>query len=202
MRAVIGATVGALLVIVSGASLAPVSAQKADAGAEAARIQKARDVVQTLSDRFRVELTGALKGSGGAMGAIGVCQTTAPELIATAADESSFEISRVALRIRNPDNAPDAWEEGVMKTFQKQAKDGADVAKLEFSEIVVTPEGDKLFRYMKAIPTAEMCLACHGTDIKTDVKAEIQRTYPDDKATGFKLGELRGAFSVLQVIEE
>ncbi len=65
-----------------------------------------------------------------------------------------------------------------------------------------SPEGDRLFRYMRAIPVGEMCLTCHGTDVRTDVKAEIARLYPEDKALGFKLGELRGAFSLVQLINE
>ena len=47
-----------------------------------------------------------------------------------------------------------------------------------------------------------MCLTCHGTDIKADVRAELTRYYPADKATGFRLGELRGAFSLVKLIGE
>ncbi len=50
---------------------------------------------------------------------------------------------------------------------------------------------------MKAIPmAAEPCAACHGTDVKPDVKSEIDKLYPQDQATGFKPGELRGAFTI------
>ena len=49
---------------------------------------------------------------------------------------------------------------------------------------------------MKAIPTGEVCLKCHGSNVAPDVKAAIGELYPEDQATGFKAGELRGAFSV------
>ena len=53
------------------------------------------------------------------------------------------------------------------------------------------------FRCTKAIPTAaEPCLMCHGSGLDPALKAEIDRLYPDDQATGFKAGELRGAFTV------
>ncbi len=53
------------------------------------------------------------------------------------------------------------------------------------------------FRCTKAIPTAaEPCLMCHGSGLDPALKAEIERLYPDDQATGFKAGELRGAFTV------
>ena len=93
------------------------------------------------------------------------------------------------------------WELAVLRKFQEQAVAGGDPARLEHYEIVTTPEGDKLFRYMKGIPTGDICLACHGTDLKADVKAEIVRYYPDDKAVGYQLGELRGAFSLVKLIE-
>ncbi|MFN7177274.1 MAG: DUF3365 domain-containing protein, partial [Thermaurantiacus sp.] len=53
-------------------------------------------------------------------------------------------------------------------------------------------------RYMRAIPTAPQCLACHGPEeaIAPAVRAAIAERYPDDRATGFRAGELRGAFSI------
>jgi len=54
------------------------------------------------------------------------------------------------------------------------------------------------FRCTKAIPTAaEPCLTCHGSGLDPALKPEIERLlYPDDQATSFKAGELRGAFTV------
>lgn len=49
---------------------------------------------------------------------------------------------------------------------------------------------------MKAIGTEEVCLTCHGAAIAPAVLEKIQALYPDDKATGFGLGDIRGAFSV------
>ncbi len=165
------------------------------------RVAKARDVTQLFTDRLRAGLTAALR-SGPAANAIGVCQTLAPDLTTQIAEDAGIELARVALRLRNPENAPDEWEEKVLQTFQAQALNGADVAKLEHYEIITTAEGDKMFRYMRGIPVGEKCLACHGTDVKQDVKAEIARLYPEDKAIGYKLGEMRGAFSLVQLISE
>ena len=54
------------------------------------------------------------------------------------------------------------------------------------------------FRFMKAIPTGAVCLKCHGTDLSPAVTAKLTELYPDDKATGFKEGDLRGAFVVVK----
>jgi hypothetical protein len=58
-----------------------------------------------------------------------------------------------------------------------------------------------LFRYMRPIIMRETCLACHGPSVAQDVKAEIAKYYTDDKAVGFNLGELRGAFSLVQQLD-
>ncbi len=165
------------------------------------RVDKARNAVLQLSDRLKRDLLTELK-AGGAANAIGACESISPDAATSIADESGFEVSRVSAKPRNPENTPDQWEEKVLRAFQAQLGKGTDFAKLEHYEEVVSQEGDKLFRYMKAIPVEPMCLACHGTDIKADVKAEITRNYPNDKAVGYKLGELRGAFSLVQLIGE
>ena len=189
------------LALAAGAIAAlPAVAQKSTVDA-AKRQQKARETALTLAERLRSQLAAAIK-SGGMVSALGLCQTISPDLVTSANDEFGFETGRTALRLRNPENAPDEWELKVLQQFQSQIAAGTDPAKLEFAETVTTAEGDKLFRYIKPIMTADMCLGCHGTDVKPDVKAEIARYYPEDKAMGFKLGELRGAFSLVQLVEE
>jgi hypothetical protein len=51
---------------------------------------------------------------------------------------------------------------------------------------------------MRAIRLQEFCLACHGPadSIAPAVKQVITARYPNDQATGYAIGELRGAISV------
>jgi hypothetical protein len=112
-----------------------------------------------------------------------------------------LKVGRTALKVRNPANAPDAFETRVLEDFVAKIAAGGDPAKLEHAE-TVTENGQKLFRYMKAIPTAAVpCLTCHGSDLAPDLKAEIDKLYPSDQATGFKAGDLRGAFTVTEELE-
>jgi cytochrome c551/c552 len=63
----------------------------------------------------------------------------------------------------------------------------------------VVEEGDRRYlHYMKAIPTQEVCLACHGSNVKEPVREAIAKQYPADAATGFEKGELRGAFTFVK----
>jgi len=53
--------------------------------------------------------------------------------------------------------------------------------------------------YMRAIRiNMPLCLQCHGMeeDLAPDVVEQLTKLYPDDTATGFSQGDLRGAFVV------
>ena len=47
-----------------------------------------------------------------------------------------------------------------------------------------------------AIETKPVCIACHGSDISLTVREVIDTHYPNDQATGFDIGSLRGAFTL------
>lgn len=159
------------------------------------RVSQARAAVKELGETLKGELMAAI-AAGGPQAAIGVCQTIAPALAEKASAARGLEVGRTALRLRNPANAPDAWERAVLEDFAAQIKAGADPAKLEHAETVTEASGASTFRYMKAIPMGAVpCLTCHGAP-EPALKAEIMRLYPQDQAIGFRPGELRGAFTV------
>jgi Protein of unknown function (DUF3365) len=164
------------------------------------RLAGAREATKTYSQKLKTELAAALK-AGGTKSAIEACQVSAPELNATVSEESGFEIGRTALRVRNPENVPDTWEIAMLERFSKQLASGADHKILEAYDVSVTKEGQKLFRYMRPIIMVESCLACHGGAVAQDVRSEIARIYPEDKAVGFNIGDLRGAFTLVQEVE-
>ena len=74
---------------------------------------------------------------------------------------------------------------------------------LETSEFVEDADG-RWYRYMKAIPAQPMCLQCHGQeeDIPADVKAVLAWEYPEDQATGYREGDIRGAISIRHKLQE
>jgi hypothetical protein len=55
-----------------------------------------------------------------------------------------------------------------------------------------------MFRYAKAIPMGQPCMACHGpvSGLSDAVKAQLATEYPFDRAVDFQLGQIRGAVSV------
>ena len=130
------------------------------------------------------------------MAAVEVCNLEAPEIASVVAEQQDMSVGRTSLRVRNPDNQPDAREQAVLATFQDQLAAGADPASLEHGEEVAV-YGEPVYRYMKAIPTGEVCLICHGQNIPEAVAQRLDALYPDDTARNFELGELRGAFSII-----
>ena len=130
-------------------------------------------------------------------GAIAACNDKAPKMAAAASQNTGWAIRRVSLKNRNPKAVPDAWEQAALEDFDRRRAAGENGAMLEKAEIVA--EGDKRTRrYMKALPTQGLCLNCHGTEDKIDakVKARLTELYPNDKATGYSEGQIRGALTV------
>jgi hypothetical protein len=163
-------------------------------------VAKARGAIKGLGEALKEKLGAAMK-EGGPAKAIDVCNTAAMPITDDQGKAAGVKIGRTALKVRNEKNAPDAFEKRVLEKFIEQLKAGADVAKLDYAE-TVTENGVKTFRYMKPIPMLEKpCATCHGATIAPELKAEIDKRYPKDAATGFAPGELRGAFTVSETLK-
>jgi hypothetical protein len=174
-------------------------ARAEDATSKDALAAEARGLVAKFADKLKGELGTAMKADG-PVKAIEVCNTAAPA-IAAAVSTDGWTVKRTSLKLRNAKAAPDAWEKQTLDSFEAEKAKGADPAKLERAEIVEAG-GIKTFRYMKAIPTAaEPCLTCHGSTIAEPVKAKLAGLYPQDKATGYSAGDLRGAFTLTKPLK-
>lgn len=185
---------GALVV-----AAAVVTGARADGAAEDAALREARAAAMELGGKLKGQLESALK-SGGPTAAMAVCQTAAPAIARESSAHYDGDVGRTALRLRNPANAPDPYERATLERFVAAAADGADVATLEHAEIV-DEHGRRVFRYMKAIPMQETpCATCHGVDVAAPVRDEIRARYPADEATGFRPGDVRGAFTVMKTL--
>jgi len=166
---------------------APVVADKA------ALIEEAKAAAQAFGGTLKGELEAAMK-AGGPVEAMNVCHTKAPEIAKAVSAEKGVQVSRVSLKNRNPDmGVANEWQTAVLKDFEAQKAAGTDPATLVHAEVV----GNE-FRFMKAIPTSALCLNCHGTELSPAVTAKLNELYPKDMATGYKEGDLRGAFVVVK----
>lgn len=182
-------SLGASLVVCAGQEQAGTpTADQAALAAEAAT------AAQGLGTALKAELEAALQ-TGGAVAALGVCRIKAPHIATRISAERGMHVSRTSLKPRNPHNAPDVWQAEVLREFESRKAAGEDPASLSYAAVV----GNE-FRFMQAIPTAPACLACHGERLAPDVSAKIAELYPQDQATGFRQGDLRGAFVIVKVL--
>lgn len=162
----------------------------------AQRKAESKATIQEFAGKLKGQLQAAMK-AGGPTNAIQVCSQVAPQLAAEISEQKGWEVSRTSLKHRNPGNAPDAWEREVLEKFEERKAAGEEVKPMAFAAVVES-DGKQEFRFMKAIPTGKVCLTCHGENIAPGVAAKLDELYPDDMARGFKLGDIRGAFSIRQ----
>lgn len=156
--------------------------------------EEARHAVQALAGALQKEMKAAMD-NGGPLAAVASCNAQALPLTGQISQQQGLVIQRTALRVRNPANTADAWEQQVLERFLERQQAGEPLKGMSFSEIV-EENGQRVFRMLQAIPTQPQCLVCHGDQLEPELAATIDRLYPKDQARGFHKGDLRGAFSI------
>ena len=173
-----------------GAQLAPVADDTRAAVADIAR-----PAAQSLGGRLLARVRQAI-ADGGPGRAIAVCRDEAPRLAsetaAAQAEQGVTAIGRVGVRVRNPENAGDKVDRAAIRRFLAARHENGQ----QLAELVV--ERNANFVYYKAINTQATCLMCHGDPamLPQPVKQALAANYPEDRATGFAQGELRGLWRV------
>ena len=165
---------------------------QAAAADEQAHLQSQLDMeakkrVKAFATLLKQALVGAIE-QGGLENAVEVCHSQAP-IIANELSQDGWTIARTSLKTRNQHNTPNAWQEQQMLSFAKQHESGRPVNLLAVSRIEQNE-----YSFMKAIPTGQVCLACHGSSAAPDLVGKINTLYPHDAAVGFSVEDLRGAF--------
>ena len=158
-----------------------------------ALLGEARKVAAMLPPKLLVALQEEMSKSGPA-GAIPVCKDMAPKMAGEISQQTGWKIKRVSLRARNDARAiPDAWEKAALEDFDQRAAAGESPAKLEKGEKIGSE-----YRFVKALPVQPLCLSCHGSaeQLSPAVKSALGQHYPNDRATGYTEGQIRGVISI------
>jgi len=151
---------------------------------DSALLTKSRGLTSEYATQLQAALQEAMS-TGGPVAAISVCKDLAPAIQSKLSRQSGANVRRTSLKFRNSGNAPDDWETVALETF----------ANSDQKEIFETTASGAT-RYMKAIPTGAVCLACHGEQLAPEVAENLRTAYPHDRALGYSLGDIRGAFSI------
>ena len=175
----------------SASAAAPLSAS----GAMAAKtpsteaLARAEAAAKKLGGALRTRLADAMN-QGGPANAARVCAEEAKGMTANVQKETGVSVGRASLRLRNAESAPPAWV-GAWLTAQGERKAEGVTG---MSAVVDTPTG-KMARVIKPIAVEAACLSCHGdpASIAGEVRGLLKEKYPSDHATGYAIGDLRGA---------
>lgn len=131
---------------------------------------------------------------GGYEAAAKFCSMKAYPLTDSLANEYKVFLKRVSNKNRNPKNAPSALEKQVLEAYEYSVEHGDEIgANVQF----IRPGDTILYNKPIRIPS-ELCLNCHGnsSQISEKVQAILKKEYPNDKAIDYKMGDLRGMWSL------
>ena len=137
---------------------------------------------------------GEAVAKSGPAGALPVCSEKAPEIAAGVGKAHGVTLRRASDRPRQPKNAADDAEKTILAAFA----DALSRKEAPKPQTVEHPDGGVSY-FAPIVLANPLCLQCHGTpgvDIAPATLEAIRKAYPDDKATGFKLGDLRGLWRV------
>ncbi len=136
-------------------------------------------------------LMGAIKKKG-IKEAVTFCNERAYALTDSMAKVNHATIKRVSDKPRNQNNIANAKELAHIETFKTMVSNEQDV------EAIVEEVGNSVNFYYP-ITTNAMCLQCHGTpnkELKSDTYKTIKGLYPNDKAIGYDVNQVRGIWSI------
>jgi len=129
------------------------------------------------------ELTKSMQANGPAE-SISVCKTRAPEIATAVGEELGIKIGRTSLQLRNPGNTSPEWAASFVSSKTE-------------TPVSVGLEDGKL-GVLLPMKLKSNCLLCHGAEetLNKGVVDALAKNYPEDQATGFAEGDLRGYFWV------
>ena len=143
----------------------------------------ARETFNTLSGKLKQALQ-----AGGIENAISYCNAHALSLTDSLASVYQASVQRISHKPRNINNKANTEELKIMGNYiMKHIQQPTLVA------------NDTSVTFYAPIYTKPFCLTCHGEVGKTltaDNYEKIKELYPEDKAVGFKVNELRGMWKI------
>ncbi len=165
-----------------------------DPAAPPEALERARAAAGELLATLKGKLVAAMQKEGPA-GALAVCHDVAQK-VAASFQQDDLAIHRVSLKARNPADRPDPWEAELLRQLEQAKAAGALPG--EVAQVLEDANGHRVLRYAKPLVVGKACLACHGdpAQMKPEVRERLAELYPDDRATGYREGDLRGIVSV------
>lgn len=146
-----------------------------------------------LSQEFVTYLGGQLKSNlmnSGVIESIDFCSRNAMLLTHEQSLKYGVTFSRKTDKPRNPGNALDSAD---TKTFTAMKIDMENKKPLS-SKVIQAEDGHPIY-YKPLLISNDVCLKCHGS-LDKESENKIRSIYHEDKATGYKMGDLRALIRI------
>lgn len=149
--------------------------------------EKGNSVFSTVIQKLGGEVKAQMQQNGPVQ-TVRYCSERALVLTDQIGKETNTTIKRVSMKNRNPVNAAEKEEQTVLRNWEQRITQGEPLPPYEIKQ-----EKNNSIFYKPIVINNEACLKCHG-DLPADsaVLKAVHSLYQDDKATGYKMGDLRG----------
>jgi len=165
---------------------------------EVAILQEAMVWGDSITKEAQAQLTAQLLQaieSNGPAGAIDFCKVNALPILKFVESKHAVTLRRTSYQPRNPVDTPNEEELPLLEAYAYNVENNIpsdpSIQKIEQGEVLL---------YTKPILLANsLCLSCHGDpkkDIALETSAKLKELYPEDPATGYILGDLRGMWAL------
>ena len=192
-------TFGLCLLLITGLALAD---NTPPSNIDAGLVQSTRSIAGDLLGQLGQKLKAAMS-TDGPVAAVSVCKESAPAIARQLSVANDAKVTRVGTRVRNQNmGIPNAWQKEALTQFEARLSQGEKAADIEYWQVADNGHGKSELRYAKAIAVQPQCLSCHGSaqDIAAPLAEKLRIEYPNDQATGYSVGQLRGAVVVTRPI--
>ena len=153
-------------------------------------IARGGEVSAALVQKLGSELKAKMEAKG-PLGALTFCSQNAMELTHQVAVQTDTAIKRISLNNRNAANIPTQQERMLLEKWETSIKNGQPLPPYE----LISVSDSTVLYYKPIVINNEACLKCHG-NVEGELAKAIRSAYPEDKATGYKMGDLRGMIAV------
>jgi len=161
---------------------------------QAAAIARGKAIATETFGVLSTNLQTAL-AAGGVSNALPFCSLAASPLTASVSERHGVKVRRVTHKPRNPAARASATETAVLDGFRAALTPGGPPPAPLATNLIA---GQATF-FAPIVISNPLCLQCHGEpgkDLSEENLVLIRQHYPQDEATGFKLGDLRGAWRI------
>ena len=151
--------------------------------------QSSKTLLKTLGKNMKQHMK-----SGGPMQALDFCSNEAYSITQDVNKKlaKGVEVKRISSKYRNPANKPTANELAVLNSLEDMKAQNIVLPKF----LVQRVDSQTYKFYKPLVIKKQVCLKRHGNIENADLKKEIASRYPTDKATEYKMNDLRGAVVV------